>query len=231
MDLQVELDAAMAIERSFAEVQAALIGMDAAARRAVLIRALALTGIAEAPTAELCVRCKASERATGKLWCGRCIAAHSEKLKATRHPDTTRLTPAERETIKRRAAYGRGDCTRCLKERAADGKRWCGKCREEYDAKHRPAKHKDDAPVTERQPTTEADAAQNAKAPEPDREIVEESILKCLRDGPKDLFTITKAVWGISTLEMQRRAKKILWAMKFDGIIGLNGGLYVKAGR
>jgi hypothetical protein len=50
--------------------------------------------------------------------------------------------------------------------------------------------------------------------------------MAAVKNGPKDMFTITKAVWGTATISMQRRLKKILWAMKHDGLLRQKGELY-----
>lgn len=208
LDLQAELEAARAIEKSLMDVHAALAELDGEGRRAVLIRALAALDVeikAEAPPADdLCPKCQEREIAYRRKWCAVCAATHAAKTRAG----------------KKKADAGSVDMSDRAKKR-----------REERNGGSAPApikaEHDAPMPTTERHPSLMV-TANEPKDDEPDldREIVERSIMDAVKDGSKDLFTITKAVWGVATISLQRRAKKILWAMKYDGVLRQDGDLY-----
>ena len=234
-DLQAELDAARAIEKSLMDVHAALSELDSDGRRVVLIRALASLDVEveeeTPPGDDLCPKCEQREIAYRRKWCAVCAKDHAEKIRAGKKKAEAGAAEASDRAKKRREALSAGLCTKCSQNKSADGSRWCEACKKAYDAAH--GKVED---VSATMPATECPVVSNMTATEPkdeeadiDRGIVERSIMAAVKNGPKDIFTITKAVWGTATISMQRRLKKILWAMKYDGLLRQKGELYEAA--
>ena len=218
LDLQAELEAARAIEKSLMDVHAALSELDSDGRRAVLIRALASLDVEveeeTQPSDDLCPRCQQREIAYRRKWCAVCAKDHADKISAGKKKAEAGAAETSDRAKKRREALSVGLCTKCLQHNAANGSNWCGACKKAYDA----ARGKDDDVGAPKDDGLDLDSG-----------IVEHSIMASIKNGPKDIFSITKDVWGTATISLQRRLKKVLSAMKADGLIRQDGELFMVA--